>query len=94
MDPLSRYKNCLLNLRFQIDMTKDEIRRHELSDFLRTPVNSAAHGTRRTGLMRVVVSVELPGFARGSCLRRDMGVIGLAHKMTSICHARTEDARA
>ena len=38
-------------------------------------VNSPGHGTRRTGLMKVVVSVELPGFARGSCLRRDTGVI-------------------
>jgi hypothetical protein len=38
-------------------------------------LNSPAHGTRRTGLMKVVVSVELPGFARGSCLRRDTGVI-------------------
>jgi hypothetical protein len=57
-------------------------------------VNSPAHGTRRTGLMKVVVSVELPGLARGSCLRRDTGVIGLAHKMTSICHAMTEHARA
>jgi hypothetical protein len=26
-------------------------------------VNSPAHGTRRTGLMKAVVSVELPGFA-------------------------------
>ena len=57
-------------------------------------VNSPAHGTRRTGLMKVVVSVELPGFARGSCRRRNTGVIGLAHKMTSICHAMTEHARA
>jgi hypothetical protein len=40
-------------------------------------VNSPAHGTRRTGLMKVVVSVELPGFARGSCLRRDTGVIAM-----------------
>jgi hypothetical protein len=40
-------------------------------------VNSPAHGTRRTGLMKVVVSVELPGIARGSCLRRDTGVIAM-----------------
>ena len=44
-------------------------------------VNSPAHGTRRTGLMKAVVSVELPGSARGSCLRRDTGVIASADVM-------------
>jgi NAD(P)-dependent dehydrogenase (short-subunit alcohol dehydrogenase family) len=33
---------------------------------------------REAGLMKAVVSVELPGFARGSCLRRDTGVIEIA----------------